>query len=502
MNIWKSILFLTSICYLSTHLLAQDPYHYRVDNGTHRTHGMLIHEIDDAYLCIGQELYKEMPFNIGVFAYEIDKYTGEQTHFTFHDIDSTIIFFGYVNNSYRIEDKIYYITKSVNKIFLTSYDIISKTSAIEDVILPNIPSQTIFIGDFSISDHKLYIYTSTQHESNDKDRYVYIYDLLTKEVAYILLENPSTNAYAGKQYLYENGDLALFGHMENNRLLFQKIDSNGEVIWEYKSALNKKYFRVHAALQISADEFLISCSQKKIQSNQNKYNPILLKFNTDTQKIVWESNVQYDTYWTSVGDYRNIIPSFQKDGYLFSGSNFELFFEQDSLLEVGVVGKITADGDLLWKRKYYFLSESGDRHIINDMMATSDSSYVCFGTATHYRKPDDTDYWNQSWVFKIDEQGHIIGDTVNAIEWIKEELTDQIQLFPNPAHDVLYINQDEIQNISYYVYDLNGTKIDQVILSQSNHSVTWDIHDWHPGNYIIQIFQKNKPLGSMKLIKQ
>ena len=72
---------------------------------------------------------------------------------------------------------------------------------------------------------------------------------------------------------------------------------------------------------------------------------------------------------------------------------------------------------------------------------------------------------------------------------------------PNPATDYIYINQNDIDHVSYKVYNLSGRLIDEFSISNKNQSIVKSILNWMPGYYIIKMKKNGKPIGSLKLLK-
>lgn len=76
-----------------------------------------------------------------------------------------------------------------------------------------------------------------------------------------------------------------------------------------------------------------------------------------------------------------------------------------------------------------------------------------------------------------------------------------INIFPNPVNDVLYIEISEFQtneNIIYEIFDFNGKKIEKNNINSSNTSINF--YNFNPGSYILRISNKTSQ-QEFKVIK-
>lgn len=78
---------------------------------------------------------------------------------------------------------------------------------------------------------------------------------------------------------------------------------------------------------------------------------------------------------------------------------------------------------------------------------------------------------------------------------VNENHLQQLNLFPNPANDIIYLNG--ISNGNYFIYNSEGKLIRNSILSNS----TLHISDLSPGIYVLQI-QTKENLSTARFIKQ
>ena len=109
---------------------------------------------------------------------------------------------------------------------------------------------------------------------------------------------------------------------------------------------------------------------------------------------------------------------------------------------VGLVMKLTPNGDMIWEREY-FTQQQGSQYIY-DIRATSDSGYVFCGQA---RPKEQTGGLTIGWIVKLDcfgddsithyQEGAC--EIYSNITHYQGGIAEQIQLFPNPATNQINI---------------------------------------------------------------
>lgn len=497
--IFRIIIFIAySIC-----LFGQTPYNHRLDLDTHRTRGKVVHELDDRFICIGRQFTSETPFNLGIYVIELSKdHKPEILNFTTFDIDSTVISFGYSHNSYLENNSIYFLSKSREKIFVNEYNFTTKELSISDTLFPDIETTSVFLGDFKKVGDLLYVSCSIMN--NDvTDRYVYIYNIETGQTDYILLESPMSNNSAGKIHVEQESDeIVIFGKTDNYRIHCESIDHDGEVNWTYTSLSDLDFFVVKAALKIDDGQYLLSSTIITEWVNGNAYmTPIIMKFDSESMTMDWIKRLNSNSNWRANEAFSNILPSVvNEDEFIYSGSYSKLFMDEDSIIEVGVVGKITGEGDVLWQREYNFGSANGDSHFINDMIIQQDSSYLCYGTFQYGTIPSEGPFAH-SWLLKINENGELISDTSTSINWNSVDFEGEISLHPNPINNVLYINQSDIGSVDYKVYDISGKLVDSFSILKKYNSIIYPTDSWPSGSLFLVMESNGIQISSCKLLK-
>ena len=482
---------------------AQTPYNFALDHGLSHSEAELVHELEEHYLCIGRGNILFIQDRSGIYTYLVDKSTGELSHVELIRKENYFLFMGHHNSTYEYNNIVYFPFSSVNTIYIGAYDVTKDSSfTIVDTLYTHNTNTSVFLTDMVGDQENITIYASLWNVDEEmSNRYIYTYNIITHESEQRLIDNLGISRFVIHYAKSDQGN-DIFVGQANNVLNIQEVDSTGTVLWDYIDNDNRLDLGF-GVTSIGNDAYLISCIRFEFEGG-SKHIPILLRFDAKEKRVVWIRNYSYNDFYTALnGHIDNIIPSpVDADNYLISGEAFRYDTELDTSIGLGFVSKIDIDGDIKWRRDYFVRTLNGVGHTIVDMIATSDGHYLCYGDYTYWREIPDSTKASDTWIFKIDEDGHIVADTGSSTsEWKADGLTD-ISIYPNPAQDVLYINQDDIQDITYRAIDMDGRIIDEIVVRDAYQSGMIDIHDWPSGLIFISVLQEGKQIGVMKLVKQ
>ncbi len=80
-------------------------------------------------------------------------------------------------------------------------------------------------------------------------------------------------------------------------------------------------------------------------------------------------------------------------------------------------------------------------------------------------------------------------------------ITLMVSAYPNPANDYLTLRMDEfeISNLSYQLYDMNGKLLQNSKITSSQSNIM--MSNLIPAIYIVKVIQNNKEVKTFKIIK-
>ena len=493
------ILFIESLNTLN----AQLPYNHRLENGEIQAFGHLIYELEDSYLGIGQG-FDTIDYNRGVFATEIDKVTGEILATAKYSDPNKEFYFNQCNTVVDLDGVPYFIFHASDTIFLASYSDIENEIVIKKRIASSTPSGSLFIYDFHFIDGVFYILT--EHSLGEINRLIFKYEIENDSLEEIYFYDPQGGVISPRMQILESGNfLVTYSRIDNgiSRQQIIEIDSTGNQLWGYQH--NSPYENLSRAFILLDDStYLIGAGKGRLVPNDpdGEAIPFLIKFDYNNREVVAVSDfgILNDEWYKWNSTVQEIVPSHDGTSFLSVAQLYDFPLDGETFSS-GMVAKVDEDLNLIWRRTYKYIAQEYRRHRIKDIIATTDGNYLCYGTSQDaYFPPPDIPFL--SWVFKIDEDGKIVGDTATStIDWEHEEYTEEITMFPNPASDVIYINQDDLEQVTYRVFDSNGRMDDEFVISSKNASVMKDVSSWSSGLKFIQIMQRGKVIGSYKMVK-
>ena len=173
----------------------------------------------------------------------------------------------------------------------------------------------------------------------------------------------------------------------------------------------------------------------------------------------------------------------------------------------GLLYKFSQQGDSIWMRDYNHYHNQYDINKFYDAYPTSDNGYIAVGKA----RPDMGGN-NKMWIVKVDSMGC---DTAGCATGVfVEELSpsgggkgEDLSIFPNPTTDKFTLSLSKCAVCRgkagfISIYDLQGTRVEEIIIPKNTESIEVDVSKYHKGIYYLQYVQSGKIKGTTKFIKQ
>lgn len=208
----------------------------------------------------------------------------------------------------------------------------------------------------------------------------------------------------------------------------------------------------------------------------------------------WQTEMGYPHFGEVDCIFHSLIESNSKDGYIAVGAqtNFsgqEYYSTSDTLNEQGelfrfeaLIAKVSTDGDSLWSRHLYtsnFLYSSAEFY---DIIPRPEGGYVLTGSANkHPLLPGTTASY--TWLVSIDEFGCIVPGCNEIVSADEIDMPIQIKLYPNPTEDLLYIYQQENENMFYSVVNSSGEVFEKFQMKFPGSTFMLNVSNYTPGIY-------------------
>lgn len=459
----------------------------------------LLYETDENYYAIGRAQALGMQA-IGLTVSCHDKKTGKVCASNIYTIENEWIFTDGRTPVFQVDNGFLFGAGFSNVILKLKYDLDSKTVTLIDSIV-NPLAGSYFLHDMILAgDTTIYHATVLQEGGINISSIIHKYPNGSAKHFYLNNETDINNT-GGKFYKKDNGNFIIFGsqnsrvqqYKENIRII--EIDSIGNIIKDFKTPFSDQVWTVTDIAVLNEKEFIILVVGLDYDQiyKRTSYPHWVYRFNMDTQKVIWRK--QYGnptTYDVSSG--AKMVKGHRDDEYLYTTTVAAEGVTLDSFMTKARIVKIKGDGSKVWHKDYSYYDGNQKRNYFVTMMPTSDGNYLIGRNASSNVF--------KAWLVKINEDGDIvpIDTTSSAIEWAHDDLSKQISIYPNPATDMIIINQAEISDVTYHIRDLHGTLLRTMHIKDSHHNVTWDIHDLVSGVYIIDMIKDGVSIGGKKVL--
>lgn len=227
-----------------------------------------------------------------------------------------------------------------------------------------------------------------------------------------------------------------------------------------------------------------------------------LPANGDPDDLNLQGVVKYDAeghhVWTTFlsnsinnvagwGKWHSIIESVEGDGYIIAGSESYQTADEDTIISKAAIAKLSYEGDSLWMHTFSFREGPRLQEVFHDIIATKDGGYLAVGASSHFDvtiEEEELLPWVQTLILKVDKNG-ILDTTTSSVVLIDEAEID-IEVFPNPTIDRLYIAQDLNKKLNIQIYDMQGRFMDAFRSDNTNHTVVVDVALWETGMYLLK----------------
>jgi hypothetical protein len=281
----------------------------------------------------------------------------------------------------------------------------------------------------------------------------------------------------------------------NNGLQLFKTDTAGNVLNEffYRFFTPNPYPNLASStrgsdLYVTEDNSIIvggASSWYNPESMNFRNNKFMLKLNSDLE-LVWTVfiNSSTNTDYFSITALNNKLYSLVRESYYDA--------ELDVIINRIGVACFDMDGNLLWEK----MSQPTDCQF-SRIITTSDGALLITGVYT----VDDIDLY--TWIIKMDEYGCVESEC-DFLQLQEVEQPIQVQLYPNPASHMLYVegNRPVHAKSELVVFNLMGQKLLDATFASGSDRLELDINNLPSGIYILHWSSNGKILTSKRFVKQ
>lgn len=323
--------------------------------------------------------------------------------------------------------------------------------------------------------------------------------------------------------LSNTNDLEVGGYFEGpgnafHRAYIFEVDTLGKVIEEWESTsriegANAGYLKNDSILIVAAGIGKEQCTDS--QSNALCFFIWIggvYELNLISGEKNWQTSLSGGAYGLmSDSRFMDIIPSIENDGYILCGAGYYEIPDcrTDTIDKCwaapGIIAKVSNNGDSLWLRKIFGVTDIYESNILYDVEITPDSGYSFIGEAFN-PWPGETQ-GQFGWFLMTDKYGCLVPGC-HLITSSDDEKTDPqfedtpFNIYPNPANEILsvLITRSLKQNASLHLSDPLGKVIDSWNNFEKGATYMIPVSHLSPGMYILTLKEDNRIIGSQQVI--
>ncbi|MEM6264441.1 MAG: T9SS type A sorting domain-containing protein, partial [Bacteroidota bacterium] len=281
-----------------------------------------------------------------------------------------------------------------------------------------------------------------------------------------------------------------------------EADSNGNVLWEHTSSDQGSHFDTQGLYLTSDGGIVYACEQGRHEISPQGYDnyrfrPKLVKLNAQ-KKEEWA--IALDTF-AYCFELRDLVVT-RGEGFVLLGSYCHIdFSRQGSFFQV-YLAKVSSQGDSVWARSNAFEEESVNQYLYSGV-EDSDGGLV-FGGAADIRYVNIRRGISGSWWVKLDSMGcEVPGCELTISNEEGQDQLAQVQVYPNPASDRIYVNLPAAlpYATSIELLTIEGQKSRETEFSPHSIHHSLDISGLAPGVYILRLRGSQQMFTQKVLIK-
>ncbi|HRH68457.1 MAG TPA: hypothetical protein PLB89_03015 [Flavobacteriales bacterium] len=268
-----------------------------------------------------------------------------------------------------------------------------------------------------------------------------------------------------------------------------RVNGVGEELW--RRFMGSEAGASYGSVKVSPDGNIVTWCRYDEDGEDNYWETVLCKWDPDGG-LIWQKRANHG-YQTSTFDMEVL-----DDG---------TFIATVTVDEKGLLCKYSADGDSLWTRTHTVFSNTA-YHILWDVEPTSDGGFVACGEVIQSGE-DPQPGLATIWMIKTDALGCVVPGCQNVgVQEYVLDLTEQLQLSPNPASDKVQVRLPLPEQITWrgavqaVVQDARGAEVLRMPLTTSQDLIAGDldVSGLCAGTYHVHVVGNNRWLAGGKVV--
>lgn len=336
--------------------------------------------------------------------------------------------------------------------------------------------------------------TSSGFANDSMYSLLYVVDALGELDTTLTMYKSDKNCFPYDSDIDNNGNLVTFhsyegSYFEDNKKVIITYDSNYNVINQYETDIASGNFTISRGAVLNNGNIIFT--QYTPQANHRL--KTLTCIDQD-HNIVWE----YSPEKVSTSQ-RNYSVKVLSNGDILGYGMFSDNGVEPKARDLPYIFRMSPDGHMLWERVFYEYDENRGTSrvgLVRDVAELPNGDLYGIGYLT-YEYP-------QAMFFKVNANGCLYEEDCSVIQFLSSSsdvhVFEDIKVFPNPARDLIFIENNSAKKLNYVIIDQFGRTIrESFTLSQG--TTNTNISDLDTGIYYIIVHDGHRQIKQLKFSK-
>ncbi len=287
-----------------------------------------------------------------------------------------------------------------------------------------------------------------------------------------------------------------------------KTDTAGNIVWVWRSDSTREMFTIQDVIR-TKDSGYVYCGTIGYQDVSSGFSELYWKGWIEkldkNRNVLWNDSISY--LYSNIDFEQKVLKELPDGDIVMAGTmigGFDTALTAVPGLEnYATLIKYSPNGIRKWRRHYQIPIDSF-QYRVYDMKQTADKGYVLVGDANNLT-PNRISPVDRSWIIKVDSNGCNSPtdpqcQPVSTTNWQLPNV--YVNVYPNPAHDIVNIRTTELQNAQVIITDMAGRICMQQAFSNNTYMQSIRITSLPSGMYFYKIMQAGLAIAIGKLVKQ